>query len=486
MLRVENHDDFLFSRYSSLNKLVRIVSVVYRWCHRSPTFAKRLELSKKSFYSLFVLCRLSQLVCFKSEISAIMNGEELDHRSSLSALNPYLDKMGVLRVGGRLKNANLSYDAKHPIILHRKSKLVDLLVHHVHENYFHASRSFVVGYIQVRYWILGGLSQLEKKVRYKCVWCTRMKGETCRQIMGDLPAERTLASRPFAYVGIDFVGPFTIKCTRHRTMKYAKHYVAFFICLVIRAVHLELVSDLSTSAFIAAFQRFTARRGIPNTLWTDNATNFVGTNNQFAQYYHSLGITWKFIPPRSPHQGGIWEAAVKAGKKYLLSATKGQIFTSEQLMTTLCQVEAILNSRPMYRKHLGSTLDAIDIITPGHFLISSNVLDTAQPEAFNISLSERLEHQRVIIRSFWRQWKSNYLAQLQSRSKWKQDSPNIVVGDVVLLKSETPPSQWPLAVVTDVILDTNGKVRLVWIKTKDSMLQRTVQNLVKLPVDHNN
>lgn len=123
--------------------------------------------------------------------------------------------------------------------------------------------------------------------------------------MGDLPFQCTEIARPFTNTDVDFAGQFMLRCTNHRSPKHIKHYAAFFVCLVTRAVHIESVADLSTEGFIAAFQRLIARRGPPAVMWSDNATNFVGAKNHLKGNYASLSVTWKFIPPRSPHHGGI-------------------------------------------------------------------------------------------------------------------------------------------------------------------------------------
>ena len=139
-----------------------------------------------------------------------------------------------------------------------------------------ASRSWISARLQPRYWFHCGAIQLIEFVLHKCVRCTRIKGATDSQIMGNLPKERVTIACPFSFRGIDFAGHFFVECTRHRSTKFIKYYAAFFMCLTIRAVLIEAVSDLKTTiAFIAFLQRFTARRGIPNTIWTDNGTNFV-------------------------------------------------------------------------------------------------------------------------------------------------------------------------------------------------------------------
>lgn len=476
-------DESLISHYSSFDKLTRIVSLICKFIFRLRPSLDRFDQLDDFFRSLYVICHISQNVYFSSEIVSLKNRQLLPKKSTLLALDPFLDTYGILRVGGRLRNAHLPYDNKHPIILSRRSTLANLLVRHLHEKYFHATRSFTLARIQSRYWIHGGATRLVKKVISQCVWCTRMKAETLSQIMGDLPRERITISRPFAYSGVDFAGPFLVKCTNHRVMKHLKYYAAFFVCLTTRAIHIESVADLSTEAFIASLQRFSARRGIPNTLWSDNATNFVGAKNVLERFCQSINLKWKFIPPRSPHHGGIWESAVKAGKKHLIAVTRNSLFDAEQLTTLLTQIEAILNSRPLYRKQDVANPEIIDVLTPGHFLVGSSLLDAAPPELSSITLTERLDCQKQIIRCFWLTWKTSYLAQLQARSKWKTASSCLQVGDIVLLKEDTVPLHWPLGRVTQVLPDAESRTRVVVVSSNGSLFKRSIQQLVKLPIE---
>lgn len=169
-------------------------------------FTNRLLLPSPYTTSLemLFLSRLSQLVFFQKEILLLQNKMILDHKSSLLALNPFLDENGVLRVGGRLENATILVDRKHPIILHRHSQLINLLVQNVHKEYFHANPSFIIAHIQSRYWVHGRLNRTVKKIINNCLWCIRMKAKTMEQLMSDVPTERTHISRPFAYISVDF------------------------------------------------------------------------------------------------------------------------------------------------------------------------------------------------------------------------------------------------------------------------------------------
>jgi len=139
--------------------------------------------------------------------------------------------------------------------------------------------------------------------------------------------------------------------------------IAIFVCFVTKAVHIEVVTSLTTDAFLAALRRFIARRGKPRTICSGNGTNFQGAANELLAIYKMLqstsqmatvleflateGYEWKFIPPHGPHFGGLWEAAVKSMKHHLRRTLGSQLATYEELCTLLAEIEACLNSRPL-------------------------------------------------------------------------------------------------------------------------------------------
>ena len=211
--------------------------------------------------------------------------------------------------------------------------------------------------------------------------------------MGNLPKDRVTPGRPFEICGVDFCGPMLTSWKIRGKVPY-KSYVSVFVCFVTKAVHLEIVSDLSSDAFIAALKRLIGRRGCPSKIYWDNATNFVGTKsklkdfrdsffkdlnkNTILQFVADKGIQFEFIPPRAPHFGGIWEAAVKSAKTLLTRTFGGAILTFEELNTALVEVEAILNSRPITA--MSSDPSDFTALTPGHFLIGCPINSFPEPE----------------------------------------------------------------------------------------------------------
>ena len=160
-------------------------------------------------------------------------------------------------------------------------------------------------------------------------------------MMGQLPPERITPDAVFSKVGMDYAGPVYIKQGSIRKPVMVKAYVCIFVSLTVKAVHLELVSDLTSEAFIACLRRFITRSRKPILIWSDHGTNFVGakhilrdlfeflqqqkTNEVIANFCTSQGISWDFIPERAPHFGGLWEAAVKSLKRHVTSSRQCKV-----------------------------------------------------------------------------------------------------------------------------------------------------------------
>jgi len=106
--------------------------------------------------------------------------------------------------------------------------------------------------------------------------------------MADLPKSRVNEAPAFIHVGADFFGPLFIKERKLRNRNRIKAYGCVFVCMATKAVHIEIVSDLTTDEFLGVFRRFTGRRGIPEHVYSDNGTNFVGANNQLRELYALL------------------------------------------------------------------------------------------------------------------------------------------------------------------------------------------------------
>ncbi|XP_045537342.1 uncharacterized protein LOC106718523 [Papilio machaon] len=344
---------------------------------------KQLEITTEELNQALLICiKKDQSEHFSDDIRNIMIYEYVKPTSHLKTLNPFLDKERVIRVGGRLRHANLSEDSKHPIILDSKSKLTALIVADAHRKTLHGGLQLMLSYLRTKYWIIRAKSIVKSHI-FKCLICAKLRAKTRSQLMGDLPSQRVTPSRPFLNSGVDFAGPFNILMSKGKGIRTSKAYIAIFICLSTKAIHLELVSDLTSEAFIAAFKRFVSRRGHCAQMWSDQGRTFIAANRELKESLDEAnleslhkqtantlamdGTQWHFIPPYSPTFGGLWEAGVKSMKGHLKRVLTTNL-TFEEMSTLLCQVEACLNSRPLTPID-DSDVDNVDPLTPGHFLV---------------------------------------------------------------------------------------------------------------------
>lgn len=232
--------------------------------------------------SMIALTKIVQLQCFSTEIRQI-NENELSVKAKIANLNPFIDSDGILRVGGRLNLSNYDYAKKFPMLLPKRHRFTFLLVEHEHIRLFHTGPQHLLACIRERFWPIDGRNLVRKVIR-RCIRCHRFNARAVKCIMGELPEERVTPCRPFLVRGIDYAGPFSLKDRQTKNYKITKAYICLFICLSTKAVHIELVSDLTTTCFLASLRRFFARRGKTNKILSDNATNFVGASKQLKHF----------------------------------------------------------------------------------------------------------------------------------------------------------------------------------------------------------
>ncbi|GFS96704.1 hypothetical protein TNCV_4754111 [Trichonephila clavipes] len=385
----------LFEHYSSLTKIIRI----FAYCQRFIKNCKKIASQGSSISSSHInttlltfsetktaeetIIRWVQGFYFQEEIRSIKKQISLPPKSPLRSLHPFIDEHGLVRVGGRLQNSQLRFNSKHPIILPSHHSISELLIKEQHIAHLHAGPPLLAHILRQSHWIVGSRKLINKCIR-KCLKCNKFKTSTTTlQLMGNLPKHRVTLERPFFNCGIDYAGPVLIKCNKGRGTKSTKGYIALFVCLATKAVHIEAVGDLTTDSFIAALRRFSARRGAPCHIYSDNGTNFIGarrkldeirklwlslpTNEAISYYLSKSSIDWHFIPPSSPHFGGIWESGIRSIKFHLKRVLGEIILTFEELSTLLTQIEGLLNSRPLSYVN-DSDIECISTLTPSHFL----------------------------------------------------------------------------------------------------------------------
>lgn len=494
-----NETNQFISRFSTMRKLLHITAYILRFKHNTLNRNQtRISGELSNFEidnALILIVKLIQVECFRSEIDILNRGNNLPKNSKLLSLDPFLDENGLIRVGGRIGNSELAYQAKHPFIIPSKHHFTTLLIRDTHLKDLHAGPQTVLSNIRTRFWPLSGRRCVRDVLR-KCVICYRVKPRDIVQKMGNLPRSRVTPSLPFMICGVDYAGPYTIKDSKLRNKKLIKAYICIFICFSTKAVHIEVVSDLSAEGFLNAFKRFVSRRGLCSEIYSDNAGNFVSANRQlseiadfskdplFRSFLLDNHIEWHFIPPRSPHFGGLWESAVRLLKHHLKRIITSVNLTFEELYSITTQVEAIVNSRPLMR--LTEDKDDLEMLTPGHFLVGRALrsLPEVPVDESRHTLVSRYRHMKLLIQHFWKAWCRDYLHSLQERTKWRQNTtPNVSEGDVVILKEENlPPMVWKMGIVRRTFPGEDGVVRVVEVNTSEGTFRRAVRKICVLPL----
>ena len=442
--------------FSSLNDAIRIAA----WCRRFVQNCNPHVLSKSGPLSpvelqeaehLFV--KVTQAQSFQAEIQCLKTNVDLPMKSSIRCLHPFLDDHGLLRVGGRLSNSMLPKNRKFPILLPRHSRLTEMVIRSRHLRYLHAGPNLIQSMIQREYWILRARDAIRFQIK-KCVTCAKVAAKPEFQFMADLPSSRVIPTPAFSRCGVDYAGPFNLKSGKGKRTTSEKAYLALFVCFVTRAFHLELVSSLSTDAFLAALKRFVSRRGLPTHIHSDCGTNFVGANKELLRLLRSQNhnetiadalskdsIRWHFNLPGAPHFGGLWEAGEKSVKFHLHRIIADYRLTFEELTTTILQIEACLNSRPLTAMSTDPT--DLEVLTSGHFLIGRPLLAVPDEDVMNIHQNRlsRWQLLQKINQQFWSRWSSEFLTRLQQRPKWLKHRSDIQLNDLVIIKDHLLPQK---------------------------------------------
>ena len=483
-----------YGRFSSFLRLKRSVAYALRFIaiiRKKNLFSVKNLSSDELQTALNLLIKLSQIDSFPDEYKCLLERKSLPKRSPLLKFNPFLDDQRLMRVGGRLENSDYPYEKKHPLIIHSTHQFTKLLFRFEHRKLMHAGPQLLLATIKENYWPVGGRN-LAKLCCRECVLCKRIRGKIIAPIMGNLPHQRLTPSHPFETVGVDYAGPILAANRQGMGCRLNKVYIAIFICFTTKAIHTELVGDLTSNNFMSALRRFMSRRGKPKNIYSDNGTSFVGACNDVGKFLKSNcdslsgsaadeGIAFHFIPPCSPHFGGLWEAGVKSVKYHLRRVLGNCNFTYEELNTALVQIEALLNSRPL----TPISMDPEDLmpLTPAHFLIGRPLTSLPTPNYEDNSVSQLTRYQRIekLRQHFWKRWSKEYIAELQQRAKWRSGAGQLKMNTLVILKDDNlPPLKWKMGRIIAVHPGLDGINRVADVKTANGTVRRAFSKICPL------
>ncbi|OXA50438.1 uncharacterized protein LOC110854180 [Folsomia candida] len=472
-LALESTRPWYLNHFSTYRKIVRMVAWILRWkkiIKSSPKPAGPLTCEEEADAELRLI-KLIQSASFRKNDLV------------LKQLNVIEDNLGMLRVEARIVRRADTMEFKLPLLLPYSHQVVDMLIMHVHQSRNHCGIQYLMSILRDRFWILKS-RQAVKKVVSSCVKCKRFSSKKVTTQEAPLPLDRVRDAAVFEIVGIDLGGPLYLKGGQ-------KAWFVVFTCAVYRAVHLELVTSLSTEAFLQSLRRFVSRRGRPSVIFSDNGTNFEGANNAFAKLdWKEITTTtsvnqikWKFNPPAGPWWGGWWERVVGMVKVLLRKVLGRASLDYEELMTVLCDCEEIINSRPL--TYLSDDPEDLAPLTPALFL--NEMRSYGLPEVDDLEanfFNKRYRYRQQLREDIRKRFRDEYLGALVQKGRGKSKRcPEIKLGDIVLLEAVNKKRvEWPLAKVMETYPGPDGIVRVVKLKTKNGELTRPVQRVFPLEV----
>eukprot|EP00731_Ephydatia_muelleri_P005954 Em0003g202a len=488
MIRCEN--------FSSLKRLLKVTAIVYKFIQvlkmrrRGTEASVRLEAKDIIDAELYWI-RIAQEMLLQDEKFTMWKTQ----------LGLYLDDLGLWRCKGRLSNAELPMDAKHPILLPSKHHITILVAQDCHKHVMHGGIKETLAELRGRFWIIKGRSFL-RNLLHQCTICARINARPCES--PPLPQFRVREYPPFNCVGVDYAGPLYVKSGE-------KVWISLFSCCVTRAIHLEVVPDMSTESFIRCFKRFAARRGTPSIVVSDNSKTFRSAHKELAQiqthpvvenFFTEQRIEWRFNLEKAPWWGGFFERMVGSVKRCLKKVIGHARLTFDELLTVIVEVEGTLNSRPL--TYLSAD-DFDEPLTPARLLtgrrlhglpdthVSSELDLDFVTSSTHSAVTSRMKHLQLILQHFWKRWKTEYLIDLRETHRFSTNKDKgygkIALGDIVLVHDDNHPRTfWRLGRVEQLIQGSDGHVRgavvRVSSKTGSTTLRRPLQRLYPLEIKH--
>ncbi|XP_075162717.1 uncharacterized protein LOC142235346 [Haematobia irritans] len=422
---LSGNDEDILDRFSCWARALRVISYVLRFfkSSRRQVVYTSLSITHQEFKETRnLLIRVTQKKYYSQEYDNLTMSRQVNRKSSLYTINPYIDPSGIIRVNGRIANSNLRFSERHPIIIPVKSQYCKLLISYLHTTLLHAEINLLMRSVREEYYI----SRLSTKAIHLEL-CSNLSSESFLAAFTRFAARRGLPSKIMSDNGTNFVGA-------ERKLRH------------------EFKEFLNT------------------------------TSRDIAEKYEIHGFEWSFIPPNAPHMGGIWEAGVKSFKIHFRKVSQNHKYTFEEFTTLLARIEAVLNSRPLSPM----TDDPFEILalTPGHFLRGAPLVAAPETVSDNLSYVDRWDKLKSQQHEFARRWKDEYLKELQQRYKWQSPNENLKMNQLVVIKDDQlPPCEWKLGRIKAVHPGRDGLVRIVDIRTSNGLITRDITKLCPLPYE---
>ena len=496
----EDADELMdWKRFSSFRKFVRTMAWMLRYRDniRKPASERKLEelsLEEEKEATSHVL-KLLQRAEFAEEYVYLKKGET-KKLHLVDQLNLYLDE-GLIRCRGRLAMADLPAETKFPLLMPKRHPITVILIRDAHKAVAHMGMNATVAEIRRNYWI-PQIRQCVRKVLNACVICKKVQGKSYKApAVPPLPEFRVKCQEPFSVTGIDYTGAMLVRNNHNQT---GKVYIILFTCPVSRAIHMELVNNLSCHTFLLAFRKFCNRRIFPSLILSDNATTFVaaaGFLKELAESHvvqeHLLEIkcSWQFIPARAPWFGAVWERLIGLVKTCLKKVLGQALVTFEELNCILTELEAIINNRPLC--YDPGDLNQLEILTPNHLLygrrqrtfpkeiISWEEISSDPTLGSTETVTKRFKYISHLCDHMWHRWKREYLSALrETHNNNVRGAVWPKLGEIVLIHDEGPRAKWKLGRIIGLFPGGDGVTRVVQLKTSVGVITRPIVKLYPL------
>ncbi|GFS59883.1 integrase catalytic domain-containing protein [Trichonephila clavipes] len=302
---------------------------------------------------------------------------------------------------------------------------------------------------------------------------------------GLLPQDRVIDAAVFEIVGLYLAGPLILK-------NGEKNWILILTCAVYRAVHLELLTSISTESFLLRLRRFIARRGRPSVIYSDNGTSFKGAyrlyqkvNLEKLKNVELNPIPCKFIPPQAPWWGGFWEKLIGPVKRSLRKTLGKTSLNQEEMYTFFCDCESLINSRPL--TYVTNDIEDLEPLTPAMFL--QGIREIGVPEFDQIDenkLNKRFVYRYRIQKDLRKCFRVEYLGQLRVTSNIKEEN-TLSEGDIVLVGGDhTKRLNWNLGKIRKLYPGKDEKIRVAEVKTKFGSFLLPVRKLYFLEMMEKN
>ena len=487
------------NNYSDLKRILRTTA----WLFRFVNVLRKRQTNKSSTLSASevihaknVWIREIQSQSYLHELANLQN-KTASRLSLVRQLRLFLLDDNIIRCGGRIHNAPVLFSTKFPVLLPPNNHFTTLVVNDAHERSLHSGLNHTLTHVRQHYWIPQARQFIKKLLRH-CVTCRKVNGKPYKAPdPPPLPTIRLVDSHPFTVTGVDFTRALYVKTSTGQE----KVYICLFTCANTRAVHLEVVTDLTVPTFVAAFRRFVSRKSLPKVMISDNASTYQSAADELTKLLDSSqlmselgnrGIEWKFIPKRAPWYGGFWERLIGLTKLSLKKVLGKTNITLDELQTITVEIEAVLNDRPL--TYVSSEIDDAEPLTPSHLLYGRRITNLPHPlqevicddPTYNSGTSQiedQAKRRNKLVQHFWNRWRQEYLTSLREFHKVSgKNETEIKVGDVVQVHDDTKRVNWRLAIVERIIKGKDGLVRAADIKTSTGYTNRPITKLYPLEV----